>query len=65
MSRKLTPTGQSRIFGARNIKRMLETQKADPARDAHTSIADKPHASNREADRRRRQAERRAANNAM
>jgi hypothetical protein len=53
--------GQTRIYGAASIKRMLQSQKVDHARDAHTSIADKPHASNREAERRRRQAERRAA----
>jgi hypothetical protein len=55
--------GQLRVYGAASIKRMIQSQKVDPARDAHTSIADQPHANNREADRRRRQAERKAAKN--
>lgn len=53
-----------RIFGAGNIKRMIETQKADPTRDAHTSIADKPHANTREQQRRLRRQQRKAAKNA-
>jgi hypothetical protein len=55
--------GRTKVYGAGSIKRMLQSQKVDHARDAHTSIADKPHASNREAERRRRQAERKAAKN--
>lgn len=52
---KLDPQGHQRIFGSGNIKRMLQTQKADPTRDAHTSIAGKPHAGSREQQRRLRQ----------
>jgi hypothetical protein len=55
MKKNLTPTGQQRIYGAGNIKRMLERQKVDPTRDAHTSIADKPHKGSREQERRLRQ----------
>lgn len=50
-----------RIFGAQNIKRAIQTQKADPMRDAHTSIADKPHAGTREQQRRARQQARKEA----
>lgn len=53
-----------RVFGASNIKRMIQTQKVDHSRDAHTSIADKPHANTREQQRRLRRQQRKAATNA-
>ncbi len=53
--------GQARVFGAGAIKQALQRQKREHGKDAHTSIADKPHANNREAERRRRQEERKAS----
>jgi hypothetical protein len=49
-----------RVFGAANIKRVVELSKPDHGAKGQTSIADQPHAGNREAERRRRQLERKA-----
>jgi len=53
--------GKAKVYGAGAIKRMIQSQKVDHTRDAHTSIAGQNHSNSREADRRRRQAERKAA----
>lgn len=56
--------GRTKVYGAGSIKRMIQSQKVDHSRDAHTSIADKPHANTREQQRRLRRQARKAATNA-
>jgi hypothetical protein len=56
-----SPNRGQRIYGAANIERHLKRHKPDHAKDAVTSIADKPHAHGRQAARLARQAARQAA----
>lgn len=57
--------GRTRAYGAGTIKRVIQSQKRDYGKDAHTSIADKPHSHSKQAARLRRQMERKAAKDAQ